>query len=228
MSTGKNNTLLQQAGVGFLVVVALAFVAYYTIIRRIDAFSEYNYKLKISFPNVEGLRKGSKVRILGVDMGRVNSLNVIDNQVIVEVSSSQSIPIYKNYNIEIRNESAIGGKYISMYPGNDQNPLLVQEFNGQLLRGISYKDPFTSVSELIDENRANVNQTIRNLRNITAKVNKGKGTLGKLVNDDQAYKETNNLIERSENLLGEVREGIEDAREQAPITSFLRTILTIF
>ncbi len=224
----QKSFLWHQAAVGMLVIVSIAFVAYYTIIRRVDQFTDYSYKLKISFNNAEGLRKGSKVRILGVDLGRVKELKVMDHIVMVDVSLEKSVPLYKNYHIEIRNESAIGGKYVSIHPGTDTNPIVLKEFNGQLLQGVSYKDPFTSMSELIDENRANVNETIKNIRNITQKVNTGQGTLGKLVNDSEAYNEVNNLVERSENLLGEVREGIEDAREQAPVTSFLRTILTVF
>ncbi len=224
----KSKILWFQAIVGLIVLVAFGIVAYYTILQQVDTFSDYNYKVRILFTNVEGLRKGSKVRILGVDVGRVKEIKVIENNVLVYASLASSVPLYDDYQIEIRNESAIGGKFISIYPGNNKKKLVSSSIDGQLLKGLSYRDPFTSISQLIDENRANVHQTLQNVRNITDKVNSGKGTLGKLINDDAAHDEVNNLVGRSEKLLGEVREGIEDAREQAPVTSFLRTILTVF
>lgn len=225
---GKGRYLWQQALIGLLVIGAIAFVGYFTIFEHVDAFSEYKYRFKIVFGNVEGLRKGSKVRVLGVDIGRVKKMDVVLSDVIVEAAVTHSFPIYRNYKIEIRTESALGGKYISIYPGNKRYAMIARGINQQKFRGIGYRDPFTSISQIIDENRANVYETINNVKNIATKINKGKGTFGKLVNDDKAYSEMNGLIKRAENLMGEVREGIEDSREQAPVTSFLRTILTVF
>jgi len=45
------------------------------------------------------------------------------------------------------------------------------------------------------------------------KLTKGEGTLGKLVNDKALY-------EQAERLASELRQAVEDAREQAPVTSF--------
>lgn len=225
---GKGKLFWAQATVGLLVLVAVGFVGYYTIAQQVDRFSDYKYKIRILFPSVEGLRQGSKVRILGVDVGRVKELRVIEDNVLVYASLSESAPLYEDYKIEIRNESAIGGKFISIYPGSQGSKRLATTMDGQLLKGLSYRDPFTSISQMIDENRANVYKTLRNVREITAKVNKGEGTLGKLINDDTAHEETKKIVKRSEKLVGEVRDGVEDAREQAPVTSFLRTILTVF
>jgi phospholipid/cholesterol/gamma-HCH transport system substrate-binding protein len=226
MASFKN--LWYQALVGILVIGAIGFVGYYTIFEQVDAFSEYKFRFKVRFHNVEGLRKGAKVRFLGVDMGRVKKMEVVLNEVFVEVAVLDSVPVYSNYQIEIRTESALGGKYVSVYPGNKRFPLMAKNIDGQIFNGVSYRDPFTSISQIIDENRTNVYETIRNVKNISSKINTGKGTFGKLVNDDEAYSEMNTLIKRAENLMGEVREGIEDSREQAPVTSFLRTILTVF
>ena len=89
------------------------------------------------------------------------------------------------------------------------------------LVGTSVPDPFTLLSRLIADNRGNVNATVKNLRDITDKINSGKGTLGKIINEDTVHGQATDLIKQ-------LQDTIEDTREQAPITSFLRAALTAF
>jgi phospholipid/cholesterol/gamma-HCH transport system substrate-binding protein len=56
---------------------------------------------------------------------------------------------------------------------------------------------------------------------VTEKVNKGQGTLSKFVNDDAIFRETKALLK-------EVRESVEDLREQAPINSFIGVVFSAF
>ena len=58
-------------------------------------------------------------------------------------------------------------------------------------------------------------------REISDKINYGQGTIGKLINKDNIHAQTDQLVK-------ELRETIEDAREQAPITSFIKAALTAF
>lgn len=53
------------------------------------------------------------------------------------------------------------------------------------------------------------------------RVNKGEGTIAALLNDDAVYRETKSLLR-------ELRESVEDLREQAPINSFLGVVFSAF
>lgn len=96
------------------------------------------------------------------------------------------------------------------------------------LNGKTSGDPIAEIAELIEENRKNVKNTVDNLADITDKINKGKGTLGQLVNDDDLHENANTLIKDAEVVVKELRESLEDTREQAPVTSFVRAALTAF
>ncbi len=74
----------------------------------------------------------------------------------------------------------------------------------------------------------NVRITLENLRDITDKVNKGQGTLGILINDDELHRNASTLLSDAQIVVREVREGLEDTREQAPVNSFVRAALTAF
>jgi phospholipid/cholesterol/gamma-HCH transport system substrate-binding protein len=61
------------------------------------------------------------------------------------------------------------------------------------------------VDQLVTENRENISKTTANLQSITDKVNKGEGTLGKLINDPSLH---NELI----TTLGEIKQGASEAK----------------
>ena len=61
----------------------------------------------------------------------------------------------------------------------------------------------------------------REFESITEKIDTGQGTLGKLINENRVHDSTDGLIK-------ELRDAIEDTREQAPVTSFIRAALTAF
>ncbi len=61
------------------------------------------------------------------------------------------------------------------------------------------------VDQLVTENRENIAQTTGNLRSITDKMNRGEGTLGKLINDPVLYTDL-------QSALGEIRGGAAEAK----------------
>jgi phospholipid/cholesterol/gamma-HCH transport system substrate-binding protein len=61
------------------------------------------------------------------------------------------------------------------------------------------------VDQLITENRENIQKTTANLQSITDKVNKGEGTLGKLVNDQTLHNEVIATLD-------EIKKGAADAK----------------
>jgi phospholipid/cholesterol/gamma-HCH transport system substrate-binding protein len=61
------------------------------------------------------------------------------------------------------------------------------------------------VDQLVTENRENISKTTANLQSITDKVNKGEGTLGKLINDQTLHQE---LV----TTLGEIKKSAAEAK----------------
>jgi phospholipid/cholesterol/gamma-HCH transport system substrate-binding protein len=59
------------------------------------------------------------------------------------------------------------------------------------------------------------------LADLTAQINRGNGTVGKLLTDESVYVE-------AQALLKELRESIQDLREQAPINSFIGVVFSAF
>ncbi len=216
----------KEIAVGILFFIALSVLGYYTIIMTGQIWkAEEEYTVTAIFPNVEGLSVSDRVKINGVLAGKVDAINLIDDtgMVLVSLKMTRRFKLYENYEIKIKSESALGGRYVSIYPGKaaDGNRTYAEVYDRQNLPGRSLDDPLSLLAEFIQENRANVYQTISNIKSITQKIDEGKGTLGRLINDNRVHENTDGLIK-------ELRDAIEDTREQAPITSFIRAALTAF
>jgi len=217
-------TKFSEIIVGIVFFAAMTVLGYYTIIRgEIFNKKEFHYLTAI-FEDVEGLSIGAKILVNGVECGTVSSIELMpDSKVVVSLKLFRVFTLYENYKIILKNQSALGGRVIVINPGT-------QEIDGNIfytvtgmenLTGKTIGDPLTKLSEIFDENREEIKDTIRNINEFSRKINKGDGTVAKLVNTDSIHKET-------EGLLKELRDTVEDAREQAPVTSFIRALLTAF
>jgi phospholipid/cholesterol/gamma-HCH transport system substrate-binding protein len=217
-------TKLNEIIVGIVFFLAMGILGYYTIVRSDIFDSRKYYSSTVIFNDVEGLSIGNKVLVNGVDSGTVTGIDLMANgKITVSLKLFRSFYIYENYRILLKNQTALGGRIIVIYPGSS-------EVNGDIfetvdsmnnLNGIAIGDPLTKISEVIDENRESIKVAIENFSEFSEKINKGNGTIGKLVNKDTLHEDTGNLIK-------ELRDTVEDTREQAPVTSFIRAALTAF
>ncbi len=210
--------------VGVIFLVAMMILGYYTIIMS-RKFLEpaAAYRMTVIFPNIEGLEVENKVKINGVEAGRVEAVGLKGHQVLVKLKMYTRFILYDNYAIKIKSDSLLGKKFVGISPGApyDRNGIAQGVITERENLPGRYEDVLGAMSEIIDDNRENLYASIRNMREITDKLNKGQGTFGKLINEDKVHGQTESLVK-------ELRETIEDAREQAPITSFIRAALTAF
>ncbi|MCB1323974.1 MAG: MCE family protein [Spirochaetales bacterium] len=266
---------LQNLLVGILFFGALTMVGYFTIVSESGPFASRGRQMVVFFDNAEGVKAGSRVTVLGVPAGLVDNIELVPvdaegrvvpvdspdrvgQRVAITLELKQQVVFYENYNIEIKNESLLSGKVISINPGSsrprdgaagareievlmpavselaEKNQTALAYLldrggeNAPRLQGSAAGDPVAGLAELITENRTNVRQTIENVREITRKINEGQGTLGQLVNNDELHRNANTLVTDAQTVVNELRESLEDTREQAPVTSFVRAALTAF
>jgi phospholipid/cholesterol/gamma-HCH transport system substrate-binding protein len=200
---------------------------------------------------VQGVAFGyvSKVNLVQVDeAGNILSKGQegIGTRVEVIITLPEPVKLYENYDIKIKNESLLSGRVIAIDPGTSlqkdpkTNEILPNARknqiidlsstapNSQKVKGKTNEDPLVSLSELIAENRADIRKTISNISDISGKINNGKGTLGRLINQDDIHSNVNTTLTDAQIVLRELREGLEDTREQAPVTSFIRAALSAF
>ncbi len=210
--------------VGVVFLFAMTVLGYFTIIKGEFFDNRKYYNMSVIFESVEGLSEGDHVMVNGVMAGNVKSIKLMDDSsVSVVLKMYVRFTIYENYSIVMKNLTALGGRGIMINPGREEaNGIFYQEVISRTnLKGSSIGDPFSLLAEVIQENRTELQSGLKNLSEFAEKINKGDGTLAKLVNEDKVLDETDKLLK-------DMRDAIEDSREQAPVTSFIRAALTIF
>ncbi|MGD9173990.1 MAG: outer membrane lipid asymmetry maintenance protein MlaD [Desulfobacterales bacterium] len=110
----------QETVVGIFVVIGILAIAYMTInLGNVGFFGEKSYSLIAKFTSVSGLRVGNPVNMLGLEVGRVESFKMDqENQVaVVELKINNGIEIYDDAIASIKTEGLIGDKFISIDAG---------------------------------------------------------------------------------------------------------------
>jgi phospholipid/cholesterol/gamma-HCH transport system substrate-binding protein len=106
--------------VGIFVIFGLIFVGYMTVkLGKVDFWGNNSYSLVAKFTTVTGLRIGSPVNILGIDVGRVEKITMdqANQKAVVEIKIKKDIKIYDDAIAAIKTEGMIGDKYLDIDPG---------------------------------------------------------------------------------------------------------------
>ena len=110
----------QETVVGIFVVIGLIAIAYMTVkLGNVGFLGENSYSLYAKFNKVTGLRVGNPVNMFGLDIGRVESFKMDqENQlVVVDFKINKGIKIYDDAIASIKTEGLIGDKFVSIDPG---------------------------------------------------------------------------------------------------------------
>jgi phospholipid/cholesterol/gamma-HCH transport system substrate-binding protein len=106
--------------VGVFVLVGLACIGYMTVkLGDVGLFGDESYSLTARFSKVTGLRTGSIVNKLGLEIGRVGKLTIDQEkqQAVVELRIPKGIKIYDDAIASIKTEGIIGDRYVSVDAG---------------------------------------------------------------------------------------------------------------
>jgi phospholipid/cholesterol/gamma-HCH transport system substrate-binding protein len=111
---------------GVFVVIGLACIAYMTVkLGNVSFLGENTYPLFAKFTSVSGLRPGSSVDMLGIEVGRVERITLDQKaqMAVVEMRIREGIQVFGDAIASIKTEGLIGDKYLRIDPGGAEPPL---------------------------------------------------------------------------------------------------------
>ena len=106
--------------VGIFIVLGLLCIGYMTIkLGHVSLLGDDSYSLIARFTSVTGLRTGNPVNVLGIEVGKVERIDMDqENQkAVVEIRIRKDIKIYDDAIASIKTEGLIGDRYVSIDPG---------------------------------------------------------------------------------------------------------------
>jgi len=179
-----------------------------------EALFRPTFTVKAYFSNIEGLRNGAPVRLGGIDVGSVKNIEIVkDTTGRVEVSMRLVNEIQrfirKDTRASIETEGLVGNKVVILEIGSSTADLI--EEGGT----IQSKDP-VGFGAVIQETQGIMGYTkemTKNMAEIVEKINKGQGTIGKILTDENLYDQATQLKKRADQSLGAVITELEKVSE---------------
>jgi len=106
---------------GVVLVVAAFFLVF--AYRSADLRKVKGYEVTAHFSSISGLAAGADVRISGVKVGSVESLTLDPKsfQAVVHMQIDNNIRLPKDTAALVASESLLGGKFMSLEPGGDED-----------------------------------------------------------------------------------------------------------
>jgi len=226
-----------QLKVGIFVLVSIVIFVYgvFTISGQEDLFQK-EYTVKTYFDNSAGLLEGAYVRLSGVGVGSVSSIEFSDDlsmgkvQVVMEVSERALARISEDSHVTIKTEGLLGAKFVEIVPGRGES--IGKARDGIVIKG--YTSP--EMQEIISQSEefvVNLTTISRNLDRIVEsfadETNPGnaRNTLLTMQESFRTIAETMRVIEKQEGFLHTLIYDEEFAADMRSFSSNLSEISRI-
>jgi phospholipid/cholesterol/gamma-HCH transport system substrate-binding protein len=172
------------------------------------------YRLISYLPEVSGLSNGAPVRLDGVEVGNVESIKLAPRtaniardknrniQVVLRVGKKYQEDILTDSTASLVTEGLLGNRYVEVTRGFTVVPLK----DNEEVKGTEEK-ALKEVVERSADMLGNLQALSDSVQELLAGVKQGKGTLGKLLTDEQAYNHLNSILAKSDVVLTNVQAG---------------------
>jgi phospholipid/cholesterol/gamma-HCH transport system substrate-binding protein len=109
---------------GAIVLGIAALLLGYGYLRETKSDVE-GYPLFVRFEKADGLVVGSDVKVSGIKVGRVETLSMDNDtfEAVAKLMVKEGILLPKDTSAAIVSESLLGGKYLALTPGGDEENL---------------------------------------------------------------------------------------------------------
>ena len=185
--------------IGVLTVVAVA-IAIVTIFMLTGArgFFWQRYNLKTQFGSVAGLKAGSPVRVAGVEVGLVKSVDLVGDKVDVsfEVNKDVRPRITDRSTATLGSVSLLGESAVDITPASNGTPIPEWGYV-----------PERATRGMLSTMAPEASEGIEAITKLVTDVQNGRGTVGKLMTDDQLYNEMQQFVASANEVTGTIRKG---------------------
>jgi len=212
----------RAARLGVFIVATLAIlVAGIFIIGGKQYLFRSTYQLRAQFDNVVGLDAGGDVRVGGVHSGTVHSI-VLPHKpgervtVVMDLDKTTHEIVKQDSVATIETEGLLGNQFLAISFGSARSG---EVRDGDLIASqapLEMAELLQKASGLLDGTQQaiqNATQATANLDSISAKIDKGQGTAGALVNDKQLYTNLEQTTSSMRDTMVQAQAGVTDFQE---------------
>lgn len=182
--------------IGFWVLVAFALLLWATFQSGSIKFLGREEQIHLTFGSVGGLEEGSAVRLNGVPVGHVRDISLAKsgNDVVVElgVKNGTRERLHRGASARVTSTGLLAELYVELEGGDPSQPAIQDDHE---IAVSSPPDPNAAMKK-ITAITDSLQVLLGNLNNAGRALGNGRGTLGRLSQDERLYQE---LVELSHN-----------------------------
>ena len=191
----------------FLIVIAIFYV---TGAGSLGA----KYRLHTFLPEVDGLAVGAPVRLDGVEVGNVETITIAPHVAGKPIDRDHSIEVTmrltRRYQSDVRTDSSaglvteglLGDRYVDIDRGFEGTVLQ----DGAEIPGRE-EEAMKQVVERSADVLANLTALTSQIGTMVDDLKRGRGSLGKLLEDQTAYNHLNSVLTRADDMMAGIQSG---------------------
>ena len=175
------------------IFIACGILIFFIVVFSIGdvQIGKKGYDLNVVFDFVNGITKSAPVRFAGVNVGQINDIQIFFDEEakrtrvrLLARINDENTQIEKDSKAMINTAGLLGGQYLEIFPGTDTENVLS---NGDMIASVN------PVPTALMTQKAE--QLINSIASISDKLDKGEGTIGKLLMKDDVYNDIEELVE---------------------------------
>ncbi len=194
MKSNRIRDLSIEVAVGAFLLAILLALGLFTIVISRESLFRPTYSLDIEFKDVMGIREGDNVFLRGVAVGKIRQITVEESAVRVRAAVDRPIELRTDYAIEILPSSVLGGRYLNIYRGSDDAPMLPEDAPIVGITPVDLVDQGTRAIQALRETLegedgilVRLGTTMEHMQDLSDRLSRGEGTIGKLLTEDTVY-----------------------------------------
>lgn len=214
----KNKDAFSEAIVGVFMLAVLSLLVYFTIIisgvdvlqgrKKVDA--------TVVFKDVGGLKDHDNVMYRGTKVGTIDKIDLGPDELKVTMEIDKNVVLRETCRISVCSLSMLGGNYLLLEEGEGAAlPLETTVFKGET--PTDWMRDLSSIAKNINELTSgeelksiveDFGATAKNLRSTTGRIERGEGTVGRLLsNDDTVYNDLKTVMTNLAAVTTNIKEG---------------------
>ncbi len=222
------NTLETRLGLFFALALVVA-VLLLELVGAMDWFSK-GYQINASFKTAQELKKGDFVKMAGVEIGRVEGVELDNGRAKIALKIRNEFKIKTDAKAVIKFTGLMGQNFVSIEGGTPAAPdiqkgsletieqpdlsVLMSKLEGvaggieNLTKSFSTDNLSTLMGPLTDfvkQNSGPLTTVIGNMRTVSDNIAQGRGTVGRLIMDDALYVAAYAAVTNLESATGDIK-----------------------
>jgi phospholipid/cholesterol/gamma-HCH transport system substrate-binding protein len=190
-------SLSSEAKVGLFVLVGLIILGYMSFKVGQQTFGmRGGYSVQVAFDNAEGLDKDAYVNVAGVEVGRVEAIELKDGKALLTLRIFSGVKLEKDVKAAIKTHGIMGDKYVEIIPGT---------------KGREYLEENGRISQI--ERQVDLERLINQLSLIADDIKKVTGSMSRVLGSEKGEASLQQILDNTRQLTYNINAVVKSNQE---------------